>query len=237
MPDEKKPDPFKPQPPAIPGVQPREVKAATEPPPATQIAGPPPQKSSSPAKLIAIVGVSAFVIFIALLFWIRGSSSKPAPEAAEAAPPVVAPAPEPKAAPAELVGPGPIATTADLDKPWSSKRFLMRNSIGGRTESAMVVRLPGGSYWGFSLVEPFGNCELEYVTDVGKLRTQYHFHAEHPMVADPCNNTVYDLLGYGGGAANDQLVRGVIVQGSGIRPPMAIEIKVEGKQVVAVREE
>jgi hypothetical protein len=56
-------------------------------------------------------------------------------------------------------------------------------------------------------------------------------------VGDPCNHTVYDLLRYGGGATSDDLVRGVIVQGNGIRPPMAIEIKVQGKNVVAGRSE
>jgi hypothetical protein len=32
-------------------------------------------------------------------------------------------------------------------------------------------------------------------------------------------------------------VRGVIVQGTGIRPPMAIEVRADGKDIVAVREE
>jgi hypothetical protein len=101
----------------------------------------------------------------------------------------------------------------------------------------MVVRLPRGELWGFSLLEPFGNCELEFVTDLDKIRTDYRYKADHPMVVDPCNHTVFDLLRYGGGAANDELVRGVIVQGTGIRPPMAIEIRADGKDIVAVREE
>jgi hypothetical protein len=101
----------------------------------------------------------------------------------------------------------------------------------------MVVHLPRGEYWGFSLVEPFGTCQLEFVTDLDKLKADYGYRAEHPMVGDPCNHTVYDLLRYGGGASNDDLVRGVIVQGNGIRPPMAIEIKVQGNNVVAGRSE
>lgn len=86
-------------------------------------------------------------------------------------------------------------------------------------------------------MEPFGSCELEFITDLNKLKTDYGYRADHPMVGDPCNHTVYDLLRYGGGASNDMLVRGVIVQGNGIRPPMAIEIRAEGKNVVAAREE
>ncbi len=50
---------------------------------------------------------------------------------------------------------------------------------------AMVVRLPGGAYWGFSMREPFGDCQLELVTDLKKLKTAYNFRADHPMVADP----------------------------------------------------
>jgi hypothetical protein len=143
----------------------------------------------------------------------------------------------PKPAGSLPVGPGSVATTEELAKTWSAKRFLYRNSLRGQTEPAMVVRLPRGELWGFSLLEPFGNCELEFVTDLDKLRTEYRYRADHPMVVDPCNRTVYDLLRYGGGAANDELVRGVIVQGTGIRPPMAIEIRVDGKDIVAVREE
>jgi hypothetical protein len=101
----------------------------------------------------------------------------------------------------------------------------------------MVVRLPGGQYWGFSLREPFGDCELEYVTDLKKLQTDYRFEANHPMVANPCSRTVYDLMRYGNGATNGGVVRGDIVQGSGVRPPIAIEIRTSGKDVIAVRSE
>ena len=95
----------------------------------------------------------------------------------------------------------------------------------------MVVRLPGGVYWGFSLVEPYGSCEMEFVTDMEKLRTDYGFRASHPMVGDPCNRAVFDLTRYGSGPAG--LVRGEIAHGAAVRPPMAIEIQVRGKQVLA----
>ncbi len=238
MPDEKKVDPFKPQQPSIPGVSPSEGKAKPEAPPPAEFSGAPQQKSSPPIKLIAIAGVGALVIIVGLLLWSRSSSSKTTPIPAETAnTSAAAPVNASKPAASLLTGPGPIATTDELTKPWSAKRFLFRNSVTGAPEPAMVVRLPRGELWGFSLLEPFGNCELEFVTDLDKLRTDYRFRADHPMVVDPCNRTVYDLLRYGGGAANDELVRGVIVQGTGIRPPMAIEIRTEGKDIVAVRGE
>jgi hypothetical protein len=99
----------------------------------------------------------------------------------------------------------------------------------------MVVKLPHGAYWGFSLREPFGKCDLEYVTNLETLRQEYQFDADHPMLVSPCDQTVYDLLRYGFSSAG--LVRGDIVQGSGIRPPMAIEIRQHGNEVVAVRME
>ena len=234
---EKKVDPFKPQQPIIPGVSASDAKPKPEPPASSQDSGAHQQSTPLPINLIA-VAVGALIILVALVFWSRSSNPKPAQASADstAAAPSV-PAAAPKSAPSPPTGPGPIATTEELAKPWSAKRFVFRNSITGQPQPALVVRLPHGEYWGFSLVEPFGDCELEFVTDLDKLKTDYGFRADHPMVGDPCNRTVYDLLRYGGGASSDDLVRGVIVQGSGIRPPMAIEIRATGNEIIAVREE
>ena len=100
----------------------------------------------------------------------------------------------------------------------------------------MIVHLPDGSYWAFSLREPFGTCELDYVTDLEKLRSDYNVRASHPMVVNSCNRTIYDLLRYGG-SSDGGLVRGDGVEGAGIRPPIAIEVRVEGKHLIAVRME
>lgn len=238
VPDEKKLDPFKPQQPSIPGVSPSDAKAKPEAPPPPEFRGVPQQTAPLPIKKVAIAGVGALVIIVGLLLWSRSSSSKATPIPTDTPhTSAAAPGDVPKPARTLLTGPGPIATTDELAKTWSAKRFLFRNSVTGAPEPAMVVRLPRGELWGFSLLEPFGSCELEFVTDLDKLRTDYRFRADHPMVVDPCNRTVYDLLRYGGGAANDELVRGVIVQGTGIRPPMAIEIRADGKDIVAVRGE
>lgn len=135
------------------------------------------------------------------------------------------------------VGPGPIGTTDQLAKAWSSKRFLFRDPLVAKPVPAMVVRLPGGQLWGFSLREPFGECELEYVTDLKRMASDYHFQADHPMVVNPCSRAVYDLMRYSGGALNGGIVRGDIVHGIAVRPPMAIEINTNGKNIVAVRTE
>jgi len=141
-----------------------------------------------------------------------------------------------KPAPTLPVGPGPVGTTAELAKAWAGKRFLFRDPVTSEPVPAMIVHLPDGSYWAFSLREPFGTCDLAYVTELEQLRTDYNFPASHPMVVNTCNRTVYDLLRYGG-SSDGGLVRGEVVEGLGIRPPMAIEVRVEGQQLVAVRME
>jgi hypothetical protein len=97
----------------------------------------------------------------------------------------------------------------------------------------MVVRLPGGVFWAISMREPFGTCELEYVTNVQKLEADYQLAADHPMVADPCSHAVYDLTRYSPGP--NGVVRGATAKGESIRPPIAIEVRVRGKEVVATR--
>ena len=99
----------------------------------------------------------------------------------------------------------------------------------------MLVRLPGGTLWAFSLREPYGSCELEYVTNLKQLHDQYGFTAAYPMVGDPCNRTLFDLTQYGNGPGG--FVRGEVAQGSGWRPPMAIELRTKGDEIIAARME
>jgi hypothetical protein len=133
------------------------------------------------------------------------------------------------------VGPGVVATTAELAKPWSSKRFYFRDPATSNPVPAMLVRLPGGTLWAFSLREPYGSCELEYVTNLKQLQDQYGFTGAYPMVGDPCNKTLFDLTQYGNGPSG--LVRGEVAQGSGWRPPIAIELRTKGNEIIAARME
>jgi len=237
MPDEKKLDPFKPQQPVIPGVGAR-TDSAKPASPEPQPAAPPAAQASQPQiKIIAVAAAAVLILLVGLIYWGRSSSHKPAPVSADNNVAPVAPAAPAKAAPTEPMGPGVIGTVDEFSKPWSTKHFQYRSFVSGQLEPAMVVRLPHGEYWAFSLIEPFGNCQLEFITDLSKLNSEYGYRADHPMVGDPCNHTVYDLLRYGGGASTEDLVRGVIVKGNGIRPPMAIEIKVQGNNIVAGRSE
>jgi hypothetical protein len=242
MPELKKLDPFKPQQPSIPGVEaPPEVAQPAAPPAVTpmpeKLAATPVSHEAQPKIILIVLAAAVAVILVGgLMIWGRMSSQRPIPVSADTTAPVEA-SPTVPPAPSEPLGPGAIATVAELSKPWASKQFQYRNYVSGKIEPAMVVHLPHGEYWGFSLIEPFGTCQLEFVTDPEQLRADYGYRSDHPMVGDPCNHTVYDLLRYGGGASSDDLVRGVIVQGNGIRPPMAIEIKVQGKNVVAGRSE
>jgi hypothetical protein len=232
MPDDKKLDPFKPQQPRIPGV-PAATSAAGEVPQTTetvQIA----KRTAIPMPplwiMVALAG--ALLLGIGVAWWGHGSPPKDSAPAPESAAAPTKPVPAPKPAEKLPIAPGVVATTDQLAKPWSAKRFIFHNQITSEQVEGMVVHLPGGEYWGFSLREPYGTCELEYVTDLQELRTNYNFRATHPMVTDPCNKSVFDLTKYGNSPGG--LVRGEIVQGVAVRPPIAIEIKTNGKQVRAV---
>jgi hypothetical protein len=238
MPDNNgKTDPFKPQQPRIPGVesiapQEKPVEEAAEPARPRGISGFLPL--SLPPKWI-LGGIAAAIVLGGGIFW--WSHRSPAKEldplaAIEVAQPVAVKPQPPEKLP---IAPGEVATTDELAKPWSSKRFIFREPGTFKDTPGIVVHLPGGTYWGLSLREPYGDCELEYVTDLQKLDTEYHYRASHPMVGDPCNRTVFDLTRYG--TAPGGLVRGEIAQGAGVRPPIAIEIRTHGKEILAERME
>jgi hypothetical protein len=222
-------NPFKPEQPLIPGVPTSDVRQS---PPAGLVDS---LKALQlpPAWVTLSLGAVLFVAAI-VVWWIhapaKASHTEPPPV------PVATVTPAPVREPALPVGPGEVATTTELARPWAAKRFDFRNEQTGETVPAMVVHLPGGGYWGFSLREPFGPCELQLMTDLKALRLQYNVAgADRPMVIDPCNHSVFDLTKYGAGASG--LVRGEVIAGPGIRPPMAIEIRVKGDKVIASRSE
>jgi hypothetical protein len=241
-------DYFKPPKPQIPGVPDEEpekkpVPAATKPvapPRATPQPTPrpaPPEDNGSRAIAIGICLGAVLLIALAAVFWklhapAPAADIPPASATPDAAAELAAPAKPTDNLP---VGPGVIASADELAKPWSSKRFTFRDGITNSDLPAMVVRLPRGGYWGFSLREPFGNCQFEFVTDLQKLSTDYGFAADHPMIGNPCNHSVYDLLQWGG--PSDAEVRGAPVHGMGVRPPLAIEIEQQGKQILALKME
>lgn len=258
--DEKpKFDPFKPAEPRLPGI-PEKKQAAAAPAPSepgsaaavpveAAAAGPawlPPQlRALPPAALYGAAG--ALALLLVLIVWMVVSSdeappptpvtSSPAPAATQTALPAGSPAAEP--APDVVTLPAPVATTKEMAKAWSHKKFIIRQS--GQRIPAMVLRLPGSAgssaaYWGFTLQAPYGTCELELVTDLEKLAGDYGYRAQHPMVADPCTRAVFNPLSYGSIGAST-FARGEVVRGTALRPPMAVQIRVQKGEVVAVRTE
>jgi hypothetical protein len=205
----------------------------------------PPPRRSNPL-LLLVVGV--FVLGLVLVVGLRWlSHSKPA-ESAPAEPAaqidVPPPPPDPNAALPHASEANPvIANVADLAKPWSSQDFFIRNKLSGENVPATIVRLPAGSaadasgYWAFSRHAPYGECQLEFISDLDKLRTNYDYlHATHPLVGNPCSHTLYDPLKFANLAGN-VLVRGAIVQGGDIRPPLGVEIRIRNKEILAIRTE
>ncbi|MGH9746944.1 MAG: hypothetical protein ACRD59_12650 [Candidatus Acidiferrales bacterium] len=227
-------NPFRPEQPNIPGVTPQaEARKAAEPAEPEAVRAPSRLPSMQmPPLWVILSATSVIVVCLVAVWWMRGTSAKEKgdPEPMAAVQPTADAAPA-KAPEKLAVGPGEIATTSELAQEWSSKKFIFRDPMTSQDVPAMVVHLPGGIYWGFSLREPYGTCEMELVTNMDKLRSEYSYRGSHPMVGDPCNRGVFDLTKYGTGPAG--LVRGEIVQGAAVRPPLAIEIQVRGKQVIA----
>jgi hypothetical protein len=148
----------------------------------------------------------------------------------------------PPTAPEPSSSTGEIAPLSELAKPWSSKAFTFVRPLSHESIAALVVRLPAaapgsaGAFWAFSQTEPFGTCQLAYVTDLAILANQYGYAAKHPMVVDPCTQTVFDPLRMGQ-RSDGAWIRGAIVQGGGLRPPIAIEVSVRGNVLYADRAE
>src|SRR5579859_35326 len=230
MPDQSPPERYKADMPQIPGVT-------------TPGARPNPLNNPALRLVFGLLGVLIVVYFGAR--WLLRPQHSDLPVAEP--PPkieVPAPAPDPAAAMPHTSEQRPdIATVAEMSAPWSSKQFFMPSPLTGDDVPAMLIRLPSSSasqdsgYWAFSLKAPYGDCTLEYVSDLTKLKTDYDYKAaRHPMVGNPCTRTVFDptkLFNLPGNV----WVRGLIVQGSDLRPPLGIEVKVQGKTIQAVRME
>ncbi len=221
-------DRFKAEMPQIPGVStPTAIKPAGTGAPWLVVAG-----------LVAVL----IAIFVGgkILSKSRRGEASPAPVAQ-----IDVPAPAPDLTPSMPVATDQdpaVALTSEL-KPWSAKQFTFHNRLTGENVPALLVRLPTGSatqassYWSFAMKAAYGTCQLDYIDDLQKLKTDYGYQqARHPMVGNPCSRSVYDPLKYAPLPGN-VLARGAVVQGSDLRPPLGIETKLQGKQILAVRME
>ena len=222
-------DPFHPDMPQIPGLHDAHLRTSRS-------------ASSANAKRFTQIGgiaVAALVIGVATLWWVksapRRAAESSAAETATTEVPVPAPSPPaPVPATPATEGPTVAATAEELSKPWASKKFNFVKPLTHENLNAIVIRLPGGGLWAFALQEPYGRCELEFVTDLPRLAKQYGYRASHPMVANPCNSTIYDPLRVGA-LGTGVWIRGEIVQGGGLRPPISINVQLKGHSIIADR--
>lgn len=203
----------------------------------------PPRRNPLLPLIIAFL-VLGLLIIVAVRWFSHNKAAEPV--AVDTAPQidVPPPTPDPSASlPVATESDPAVSTLTDLAKPWSSADFFVKNKLTGENIAATIVRLPGASagqasgYWAFSRKAPYGSCQLEYITDMAKLRDEYGYRAaNHPLVGNPCSRTLYDPLKTASILGNIW-IRGAIVQGSDIRPPFGVEIKVQGKNILAIRAE
>ena len=194
------------------------------------------------------LGIGIAVVLLVALMGARLVSHPKPSEAVVAAPPpqieVPAPAVDPNSLLPHATETAPeVATVAEMSKPWNSKSFFFVNHLTGENVPAMLIRLPQGSpnspegYWAYEVNAPFGNCRLEYISDLTHLTNDYDFHnARHPMVGNPCSRSVFDPTKMSEIPGNFW-VRGTLVQGSDVRPPLGIELKIQNKNILALRME
>jgi hypothetical protein len=231
MTDQPQSERFKAEMPQIPGVA----------------SGAAPRRVIAANPMLRLVAGLAVVLLICLLGsrWLLHTKHAEAPPLV--APPqieVPAPAVDPTASMPRATATAPeIATVAEMAKPWTSKSFFFVNHLTGENVPALLIRLASGSasqpdgYWALGMNVPFGNCKLEYVSDLDRLINDYDFRtAKHPMVGNPCSRSVFDPLKMSEIPGNFW-VRGSLAQGSDVRPPLGIELKVQGKNILAVRME
>jgi hypothetical protein len=229
MPEEPTPERFKAQMPDIPGVSSSSARS---------------RPGNTALRLVGGLLFGLLMIFALSRFLGRNRHAEPA--AVEAPPQIQVPSPPPDpnaGIPTVTEGDPVIASVSEMAKPWNSKEFFYKNALSGENVAALLIRLPGGSpnqssgYWGLVMTAAYGNCKLEYIMDMQKLRNDYDYRgAKHPMVGDPCSRTLFDptkLMNLPGNV----WARGQIVQGSDLRPPLAIQVDVKGKDVVALRME
>jgi len=211
------------------------------------VSGPPPRFRRSNPLLPLIIGLAVLGLGLFLAVrWLSHPRSAEQASRPQSAPQIEVPPPEPD--PNSLLPHADeahptIAQVGDFAKPWSSVDFFVRNKLTGENVPATIVRLPSGSagtvagYWAYARKAPYGDCQLEFITDLDKLRTDYGYRrATHPLVGNPCSHTLYDPL-HTVNLPGNVWIRGAIVQGSDIRPPLGIEIKIQGKQIQAIRSE
>jgi hypothetical protein len=192
----------------------------------------------------AAVAVAALLVLGSGGAWMMTRTTHRETEAAAA--PILKPSPavdELPALPSPRSATGnEIGTVDQLANPWSAKKFTFTRALNGQQIPAIAIRLPGtngrtaASYWVILLKAPFGNCALEYISDTKEISTRFGFNASHPMIADACSNTLYDPTRMST-LPDGSWARGEIVQGSGYRPPLQIEIRLDGNKLISVRSE
>jgi hypothetical protein len=206
----------------------------------TRQSSPGTESTGNPERVVQIRGAVAALLLVglAMTWWgmhtAHGTAESSSSQAVPAIPSETVPRLIPPPSDLSTDGTSKAATIEELTKPWAAKKFTFVKPLTGDSVAAIVIRLPNRSLWAFALQEPYGRCDLEFVTDLNRLSKEYGYDASHPMVANPCDGTIYDPLKLGSIGEN-VWVNGEVVQGGGLRPPISINVQVRGHSIIADR--
>src|SRR5580700_8249646 len=135
-------NPFKPADPKIPGVLHRDESDHHAAPSSADSKHVPARFSMTqmPPRWLILSATGVVGVCLITVWWMRGTSAKEGNTGSETTAPATTaadskPAPIPEPLP---VGPGEIATTSELAKDWSAKKFIFRDPLTSREGPAMV---------------------------------------------------------------------------------------------------
>jgi hypothetical protein len=195
-----------------------------------------------PPKQAAMV-LGGFLLLILASVWIAGRGPRMKNISVEqTAPNADVTSQNPQMSAAQAPSTNQIGPLEDFARPWAAKKFIYTSLLGHVSTPAIAIRLPIGdghtsaSYWAISLKAPYGQCDLEYMTDENAIAQKFGYRATHPMIVDACGGILYDPMRTAT-LPNGLWARGEIVQGTGLRPPLEVEILVQGDTLVAGRSE
>jgi arsenite oxidase small subunit len=117
----------------------------------------------------------------------------------------------------------PVASEAELTRPWSAVRFTFPD-LDGDQVPGIVIRLPDSGWYASSLICPHNKCDIMYVQDPRTARDSFDVDVATPVLACPCHFSVFDPVRHG-----------QVIKGPAPAPPLQLKVQVRDGSVFISR--